>query len=336
MPRKVWYLMYKITRKSKKVKSKNSKRLPLSVEHRQRIQKLRSQCSPLRLRFQDDLKLHHFAINTINRYVDAAIVFVAYFNKPPQLIQDDEIRSYLKYQSETRGLKSGSMGIIHGALTFLYNKTLQLKRPILEIYRTKKDAPEKILLSQDEVRNALACIQDIRYRTALELIYSCGLRENEALNLTVEQIYRSQELIQVKGKGNKNRFVPISKIMIDKLTILWKSHRHENLLFPAYESRRRLGTPRKGALNHPIIGQTLLNVWKKAVAESGCKKNINVHTLRHCYGTHLLEEGASMRSVQDNLGHTNSRTTSVYIHQTAKRTRQSADAVERISKNIIR
>ena len=132
-----------------------------------------------------------------------------------------------------------------------------------------------------------------------------------------------------RGKGSKDRMVPISDIMLEKLTILWKSHRHPELLFPAYEPWRRSGTPRTGTLDRPIIGQTLLLVWKKAVRESGFTKPINVHTLRHCYGTHLLEEGASVRSVQDNLGHRSGRTTSTYVHQTAKRTRQSADAIER-------
>ena len=172
-------------------------------------------------------------------------------------------------------------------------------------------------------------MRDIRYRTALELIYSCGLRETEALHLTVHDINRAQGLLIIHGKGSKDRMVPISDIMLEKLTILWKSHRHPELL-------RRSGTPRTGTLDRPIIGQTLLLVWKKAVRESGFTKPINVHTLRHCYGTHLLEEGASVRSVQDNLGHRSGRTTSTYVHQTAKRTRQSADAIERIAQNLPR
>ena len=206
----------------------------------------------------------------------------------------------------------------------------------MDIYRTPKDAPEKIILSQAQVAKALRYVRDIRFRTALELIYSCGLRETEALHLTVHDINRAQGLLTIHGKGSKDRMVPIADIMLEKLTILWKSHRHPELLFPAYEPWRRSGAPRTGTLDRPIIGQTLLLVWQKAVCESGFTRTINVHTLRHCYGTHLLEEGASERSVQDNLGHRSSRTTSTYVHQTAKRTRQSADAVERIAQNLPR
>ena len=199
-----------------------------------------------------------------------------------------------------------------------------------------KTRQKKSFYRKAKVAKALQCVRDIRYRTALELIYSCGLRETEALHLTVHDINRAQGLLIIHGKGSKDRMVPISDIMLEKLTILWKSHRHPELLFPAYEPWRRSGTPRTGTLDRPIIGQTLLLVWKKAVRESGFTKPINVHTLRHCYGTHLLEEGASVRSVQDNLGHRSGRTTSTYVHQTAKRTRQSADAIERIAQNLPR
>ncbi|MFA7197612.1 MAG: tyrosine-type recombinase/integrase [Anaerovoracaceae bacterium] len=328
--------MKKISRHSRKIKSKVPPHPQYSVEHQERIQHFRSADTALRKRFRADLTLHKFALRTVDRYLDAAITFVAYFNKPPQFIIDDEIRAYLQYQEEFRGLGSGSMGIIHGMLKYLYEKTLHLERPVLNIFRTPKDAPEKIILSQEQVRKALQCVRDIRYRTALELIYSCGLRETEALHLTVHDINRAQGLLTIHGKGAKVRMVPIADIMLEKLTILWKSHRHPELLFPAYHPWRRSGAPRFGTLDRPIIGQTLLLVWKKAVRESGFMKPINVHTLRHCYGTHLLEEGASERSVQENLGHRSARTTATYIHQTAKRTRQCVGAVERIAGNLSR
>lgn len=328
--------MNRIPSKSREIKSHTVKRPKISKEHQQRIQKLRQSSTPLRERFREDLMLHKFAPRTVDQYMNAAITFVAYFNRAPQFITDDEIRFYLRYQSEIRRLKSGSMGIIHGMLKFLYAKTLRIERPVLDVFRCPKDTSEKIILSQGQVAKALQCVRDIRYRTALELIYSCGLRETEALHLTVHDINRAQGLLIIHGKGSKDRMVPISDIMLEKLTILWKSHRHPELLFPAYEPWRRSGTPRTGTLDRPIIGQTLLLVWKKAVRESGFTKPINVHTLRHCYGTHLLEEGASVRSVQDNLGHRSGRTTSTYVHQTAKRTRQSADAIERIAQNLPR
>ena len=112
--------MKRISPKSRKVKLPSGKRPQLSQEHQQRIQKFRQSNTPLRDLFREDLTLHKFAPRTIARYLDAAITFVAYFNRPPQFISDDEIRAYLRYQSEKRRLKSGSMGIIHGMLKYLY------------------------------------------------------------------------------------------------------------------------------------------------------------------------------------------------------------------------
>lgn len=284
----------------------------------------------------EDMELHKYSPVTQKHYLSAVVNFCAYYWKPPAAVSDDEIRSYLNYQANDRHLGSGSMGIIHGALLFLYDKTLRLERPTLAIFRTRKDSPEKIILSQDEVSAALRCVNDIRYRTALELIYCCGLRETEALNLTVPDIDRSRGLLSIHGKGNKKRQVPLPALMLEKLTALWRSHRHGVLLFPAYHSFRRPGEPRSGTLDRPISGQTLLNVFQQAVTASGCRKKINIHTLRHSYSCHMLEEGASLMSVKNNLGHSNLRTTSVYTHYTTKLRRDGAEATERLANNLTR
>ena len=161
--------MNRIPSKSRKIKSHTVKRPKISKEHQQRIQKLRQSSTPLRERFREDLMLHKFAPRTVDQYMNATITFVAYFNRAPQFITDDEIRFYLRYQSEIRRLKSGSMGIIHGMLKFLYAKTLRIERPVLDVFRCPKDTSEKIILSQGQVAKALQCVRDIRYRTALEV-----------------------------------------------------------------------------------------------------------------------------------------------------------------------
>lgn len=178
-------------------------------------------------------------------------------------------------------------------------------------------------------------MRDIRYRTALELIYSCGLRETEALHLTVHDINRAQGLLIIHGKGPKIAWFRF-------LTSCLKTHHSLEITSASGTAVPRLRTlasewntahRHSGSADHrPNVAAGL----EKAVRESGFTKPINVHTLRHCYGTHLLEEGASVRSVQDNLGHRSGRTTSTYVHQTAKRTRQSADAIERIAQNLPR
>lgn len=328
--------MSKLSSQRSKCKSSKLKRVAISEHHARNLRKMRNGSTPLRRRFMEDMELHKYSPVTQKHYLSAVVNFCAYYWKPPTAVSDDEIRSYLNYQANERHLGSGSMGIIHGALLFLYDKTLRLERPTLAIFRTKKDSPEKIILSQYEVSAALRCVNDIRYRTALELIYCCGLRETEALNLTVSDIDRSRSLLSIHGKGNKKRQVPLPALMLEKLTALWRSHRHGVLLFPAYHSFRRPGEPRSGTLDRPISGQTLLNVFQQAVTASDCRKKINIHTLRHSYSCHMLEEGASLMSVKNNLGHSNLRTTSVYTHYTTKLRRDGAEATERLANNLTR
>jgi integrase/recombinase XerD len=327
--------MLKLSFRSSKRKSKKLKRVAISPKHAHNICRLRTASTPLRKRFLEDMDLHKFSPLTQERYLSAAIHFCAYYWKSPDVITDAEIRSYLNYQMNERHLGNGSLGIIHGSLKFLYEKTLRLERPALSLFRTKKDHPEKVILSQAEVRAALEYVRDQRFRAALELIYCCGLREAEALRLTVADIDRPRGLLTIFGKGDKTRMVPIPGLMLEKLTALWKSHRHPELLFPAYKPRSP-GRPRSGVLDCPIPGQTLLSAWKKAVQSSGCKKAVNVHTLRHCYGTHLLEEGAPIEVVKNNLGHSSVRTTAVYTHHTSRLRRQGADAVEKLTNNLSR
>ncbi len=326
---------YRKCRKSHKSDSGTVPTVAFTRRHARNIRKLRAGTTALRRRFIEDMTLHKYSPTTIERYLAAVIHFCAYFWKKPLLITDEEIREYLNFQMNVRKLGNGSMGIVHGSLRFLYDKTLRLERPTLAIFRTKKDSPEKIILSQDEVAAALRCVDDIRYRSALELIYCCGLRETESLNLTVRDIDRARGLLSIRGKGDKRRQVMLPDLMLKKLTTLWRSHRHGVLLFPAYKPREP-GKSRVGTLDRPIIAQTLLSVFKKAAADSGCKKKINIHTLRHSHCCHMLEEGAPLISVKNNMGHSNIKTTSVYTHYTTKLRRDGADAAEKLTNNLTR
>lgn len=223
------------------------------------------------------------------------------------------------------------MGQIHSAIKFLYQKTLRLDRPYLDIYRAPKKMQEKIILSQKQVPFILNSIDDFRYKTACELMYSCGLRVSEATALTVKQINRSQGLLSIYGKGKKYRSVPISCIMFDKLSKLWLPHRHPQLIFPDYAVKDGYN---RGVADIPISNSTLNATLKKAAKRCQFSRTVTCHTLRHCYGTHMLEEGADRRSVQDNLGHRSARTTSTYVHHTSKLSRRSSDAVDKIAKNL--
>lgn len=169
-------------------------------------------------------------------------------------------------------------------------------------------------LSEDEINQLIAAIdlskpEGERNRAILETLYGCGLRVSELINLKLSDLYFDEDFIKVTGKGNKQRFVPISNINQKYITIYWKEVRihlpikkeHEDFVF-----LNRRGKQLTRAMIFTIV---------KGLAEAiGLDKNISPHTFRHSFATHLLENGADLRAIQQMLGHESITTTEVYMH----------------------
>jgi site-specific recombinase XerD len=140
---------------------------------------------------------------------------------------------------------------------------------------------------------------------ALTMIYACGLRLSEGVNLKIKDIDTERMLVWVRnGKGGKDRSVPLPESVLELLRHYWRKDRPESWLFP---SRR---------INKPISLSTLQRTFKDAVRQSGIDKPASIHTLRHSYATHLLERGVDLRVIQSLLGHTSPNTTAIYTHLT--------------------
>jgi integrase/recombinase XerD len=149
-------------------------------------------------------------------------------------------------------------------------------------------------------------------------VYSCGLRLSEGLGLEVSDIDSQRNMIHVhRGKGAKDRFVPLSQSTLKLLRRYWLTHKHEKFLFPAIG---RGGDKAPTALR-PMAKSSLQSVFKQARVAAGIKKRrVTIHTLRHCYATHLLEAGVNPRIVQRYMGHSQLETTMIYLHLTQKGT----------------
>ncbi|WP_421803215.1 site-specific tyrosine recombinase XerD [Flagellimonas sp.] len=169
-------------------------------------------------------------------------------------------------------------------------------------------------LSEDEINQLIAAIdlskaEGERNRAILETLYGCGLRVSELINLKLSDLYFDEDFIKVTGKGNKQRFVPISEVNQKYINIYWKEVRvhlpikkeHEDYVF-----LNRRGKQLTRAMIFTII--------KRLAEEIGLKKNISPHTFRHSFATHLLENGADLRAIQQMLGHESITTTEVYMH----------------------
>jgi site-specific recombinase XerD len=188
------------------------------------------------------------------------------------------------------------------------------------------------VLSQAEVVRLLHCVREPRYRTYLFVTYSLGLRLSEALALEVGDIETAHGRVHVRrGKGCKDRLVPLPELTLHALRRYWATHRHPRLLFPAPGS--------DPSLSRTMPADGVQAALKKVLPEAGIARRITVHSLRHSYATHLLEVGVDLRQIQVLLGHSSPLTTARYAHLTevtAANARQRIDALMRPLKSLWR
>ncbi|MBN2266880.1 MAG: tyrosine-type recombinase/integrase [Candidatus Babeliaceae bacterium] len=299
------------------------------------LKKLRLGSTPLRERYIADMKYHRFSENTVERYLDAMLQLTAHTGKSPAVLSDDELRRYFHYKEHECGYSNSVLGIVHAAMLFFYSHTCPRNMPFLHLFRSRRDKTLPVVLSREEVQNALSHVIDQRYHACLVLIYSCGLRVSEAINLRVGDIDKTQGLIHIRsGKGSKPRSVPIPERTLNILRAMWKTHRHQDLLFPAYQINRYPVFKKHGTKDQPIAIGTPWIHFKKALVASGCRKNATVHSLRHSYATHLLEEGVPLFTVKEYLGHSSVSSTMIYTHMTSKLRRDAMGSIESLMSGL--
>lgn len=174
------------------------------------------------------------------------------------------------------------------ALRFLYGTTLGKKDASEEIKLARQSDPLPIVLSQDEVARFLKAVPDLRWRTALVTIYAAGLRVSEAVALTIKDIDSDRMVIDIRqAKGGKDRYVMLSEQLLGILRDYWKHERLRHWLFPGPDATQ------------PITARSVQRACRTAADASGLDKNVTVHTLRHSFATHLLEQGVEIRVIQD-------------------------------------
>jgi integrase len=201
----------------------------------------------------------------------------------------------------------------------------------VELVRANPQFKLPVVLSAAEVRRVLAEVTALDQRVCLSLIYSCGLRLGEGLALAVRDIDAERMLLHIRaGKGNQDRYVPLPKRTLVLLRNQWKTHRHATLLFPAK------GHSGQGAATAtaPMCRSTLQRAFRLALHASGVKKAAHVHTLRHSYATHLLEQGENLRQIQVNLGHKSPLVTAVYTHLTSLCQTQHQQRLDKFMGNL--
>jgi len=262
---------------------------------------------------EEDLQLYGFSERTQETYLYRAKKIIEYFNKPPEQITDDELRGYFLYLKNDKKYARATQTIALCGIKFLFEKTLKKKFDVLNIVRSHRVDKLPVVLSREEVKLVLTNIRVLRHRACLTLIYSCGLRLHEATSLKVNQVDSNRMLIHIqKAKGGIGRYVPLPISTLKILRAHYKTHRNPLLVFPAPGRGEHL----ESISTIPLPDTSIQTVFKKSLREMKVNKDASVHTLRHSYATHLLEDGTDIRIIQEYLGHKSIKTTMIYTHLT--------------------
>jgi len=270
--------------------------------------------SPLRTRFVEDMQLHGYTARTQVVYASAIRGLARYYRKSPDLVSEEELRRYFLHLRLERRVARPTATIALCALKFFFENTLQRAWTSLKLLRPPRERKLPVVLSRQEVQQILSSVDLPIYRVCLTTIYSCGLRLNEGRCLQVSQIDSQRMLLRIRGKANKDRYVPLPKNTLAQLRQLWRTHRSPLWLFP---SRARTGLPSPASEDQePISDNALQGAFDRALRRSLVGKDAHIHTLRHSYATPLLEAGVNLRIIQSILGHATPVTTAIYTHLT--------------------
>lgn len=260
----------------------------------------------------DQITLSGRSQNTAVTYAREIKLLGLWTKKKLDKINEEDLRNYMLYRRNDCELGASSMRILYNGLKALYQDVLGKEWPLLELIKSQKEERLPVVISREEVQAILKHAYKPQHQAYLRLIYSCGLRLSEGLNLTVNDINGKRKLIHIHGKGAKDRYVPIADKTYEYLRWYWAKHRDPLYIFPALNKHKKSGLATK-----PMSVSAVQSGLRKAVKQAGIvRSGINIHTLRHSYATHLLENGVSIKTVQEYLGHSSLQVTIVYLHLT--------------------
>jgi len=272
------------------------------------------------------MQLHGMSERTVDMYVRSVRMLSKHYQKHPKLITDEELRKYFLYNKNERNWSRTASTIALCGIKLFYTMTLKKDWTSLKFVRPEKQKTLPVVLSLDEVRKTLNKVQFPHHKACLTVMYSLGLRLQEGTHLQVADIDSQRMFVHIhRGKGNKDRYVPLPHRTLQILRDFWKTHRNPVWIFPA-PGRGGRGMAKASI---PIPLSSIQIAFKEAKIKAGIQKKVSVHHLRHSYATHLLEAGVDLRFVQEYLGHDDPKTTLIY---TKLINRALADPVALINK----
>ena len=264
--------------------------------------------SPLRRRMLDDMTLRKLKVKTQAAYIRAVKNFTRFFGRSPELASAEDLRSYQLHLVE-QGVSSTTLNATITGLKFFFGVTLDRPSALKKMSPVRKEQKLPRVLSVDQVARLLQAVSNLKHRAALSIAYGAGLRASEVTHLKIADIDSERMIIRVhQGKGCRDRYAMLSPSLLELLRTWWRQAHAEGRmlaggwLFPGRNPVKPLSTRQ---LNHAC---------KSAAAAAQLDPGISMHTLRHSFATHLLEQKVDIRVIQVLLGHQKLENTARYSH----------------------
>jgi len=258
--------------------------------------------SALRQRMIDDMTVRNSAPNTQESYLHQVSLFARHFDRSPERLGPEEIRSYQIYLAKERKAAVGTRTVAVSALRFFYKVTLKRDWTFEMIPAPKSENRLPVILSPEEVLRLLQAAPSFPHHVIFSTMYGTGVRVSEAVHLRATDIDSQRMTIRIEqGKGRKDRYVQLSPKLLELLRSYWRKVRPGEWLFPGQVPTQPLGR------------EAVADAVAHARERAGLKKRTSPHSLRHAYAVHLLEAGTDLRKIQLLLGHRSLSTTARYL-----------------------
>ncbi len=268
------------------------------------------------------LKLKGYSKRTITAYSGHLRRFFDFHerhNYQGESIQKN-IENYILILLDDKDLSHSYVNQAISAIKFLFNETLIENKININIPRPKKKRKLPVVLNQEEIFKILNTLNNLKHKTILYITYSAGLRVSEVVRLKLDDIDTKRMLIHIRqGKGWKDRYTILSKAVFKLLEEYKNKYNPEDWLFFSASNKEKY-----------ISERSVQIIFKKACKKAGIKKDVSIHSLRHSFATHLLENGTDIRYIQELLGHKNANTTQIYTHVSKKDVRKIISPLDQI------
>ena len=275
--------------------------------------------SPLRRRMIEDMTIRKFAPKTQHDYVQRVKNFAAFLGRSPDTASFEDVRRYQLHLAAS-GVGVPTLNQTVSTLRFFFKVTLKRQDIVEHTHVIHELRKLPAVLSPEEVARLLDAAPGLKYKAALSVAYGAGLRAAEVVSLKVADIDSKRMIIRVEqGKGGKDRYVMLSPHLLELLRTWWRAARPQGWLFPGRDPAQSMTTRQLNRACHAAAQMAEIN------------KRVSLHTLRHSFATHLLEQNTDVRVIQVLLGHAQLETTTLYTHVATKTISEVLSPLEHIA-----